>query len=58
MYLATKIGSRLVRPSLPPLARNFLVGGVRMGSMPAERRVHADSVCIIGAGPSGLAAAK
>ncbi|KAI7369575.1 putative flavin dependent monooxygenase [Hortaea werneckii] len=29
-----------------------------MGSLPAERRFKADSVCIIGAGPSGLAAAK
>jgi cation diffusion facilitator CzcD-associated flavoprotein CzcO len=29
-----------------------------MGSMPVERRLEADSVAIIGAGPSGLAAAK
>ncbi|KAK3654178.1 monooxygenase [Elasticomyces elasticus] len=29
-----------------------------MGSLPAERRFKVDSVCIIGAGPSGLAAAK
>ncbi|KAK3111237.1 monooxygenase [Teratosphaeriaceae sp. CCFEE 6253] len=29
-----------------------------MGSYPAERRFKVDSVCIIGAGPSGLAAAK
>lgn len=29
-----------------------------MGSLPAERRLSVDSVCIIGAGPSGLAAAK
>ncbi|GIZ49633.1 hypothetical protein CKM354_001266200 [Cercospora kikuchii] len=29
-----------------------------MGSIPSERRFKADSVCIIGAGPSGLAAAK
>ncbi|KAK1074927.1 monooxygenase [Friedmanniomyces endolithicus] len=29
-----------------------------MGSLPAERRFNVDSVCIIGAGPSGLAAAK
>jgi len=31
---------------------------VKMGSLPAERRLKVDSVCIIGAGPSGLAAAK
>ncbi|KAK0947568.1 monooxygenase [Friedmanniomyces endolithicus] len=29
-----------------------------MGSLPAERRFNVDSVCIIGAGPSGLVAAK
>ncbi|KAF2209908.1 hypothetical protein CERZMDRAFT_46200 [Cercospora zeae-maydis SCOH1-5] len=29
-----------------------------MGSLPSERRFKASSVCIIGAGPSGLAAAK
>jgi NADPH-dependent glutamate synthase beta subunit-like oxidoreductase len=29
-----------------------------MGSMSVERRMKADSVAIIGAGPSGLAAAK
>ncbi|KAF2767446.1 FAD/NAD(P)-binding domain-containing protein [Teratosphaeria nubilosa] len=29
-----------------------------MGSMPSERRFDVDTVCIIGAGPSGLAAAK
>ncbi|GAB7364772.1 hypothetical protein MBLNU230_g5570t1 [Neophaeotheca triangularis] len=29
-----------------------------MGSLPAGQRIKADTVCIIGAGPSGLAAAK
>ncbi|CAK4012685.1 flavin-dependent monooxygenase [Lecanosticta acicola] len=29
-----------------------------MGSLPTQRRLRAESVCIIGAGPSGLAAAK
>ncbi|KAF2159044.1 hypothetical protein M409DRAFT_71290 [Zasmidium cellare ATCC 36951] len=29
-----------------------------MGSLPSERRLRAKSVCIIGAGPTGLAAAK
>ncbi|KAK4500515.1 hypothetical protein PRZ48_008704 [Zasmidium cellare] len=29
-----------------------------MGSLPAERRLRAKSVCVIGAGPTGLAAAK
>ena len=29
-----------------------------MGSMPAERRLKAETVAVIGAGPSGLAAAR
>jgi hypothetical protein len=29
-----------------------------MGSLPPQRRIKADSICILGAGPSGLAAAK
>jgi len=29
-----------------------------MGSMPVERRLNAETVAVIGAGPSGLAAAR
>jgi cation diffusion facilitator CzcD-associated flavoprotein CzcO len=29
-----------------------------MGSMPVERRLKAETVAVIGAGPSGLAAAR